>query len=343
MSSADPVTRPRETLRSPFRLERICVEKVWGGRALEQILGLSLDCDGPVGETWELVDRASENSVVRDGPHQGRRLRELMALDGEALLGGARATADGRFPLLIKFISATRPLSVQVHPDDRAAEKLHAGEAGKNEAWLILHAEPGSLVYLGLQPGVGAAEFAGQADSEAVVDLLRPWPVTAGDFIHVPAGTLHAIGEGITLLEVQQNSDVTYRLYDWGRTGLDGKPRQTHLEQALLSIDYERPIDGPAAPVLESCGGGNRGAVLLDEEYFGMSLLEVGSHFDCAEEACTKVYVVIEGEGRLWISDAEEPWSMSLGDTWVVPASVGEHRIEARGELVKVVAVNTKA
>lgn len=342
MSGDDPEIKAPEALRTPFRPQRICVEKVWGGRALETVLGFALDGDGPVGETWELVDRDRENSVVRDGPHRGRRLSELMALDREALLGDAKPTAEGRFPLLVKFISATRPLSVQVHPDDRVAEKLHAGDGGKSEAWLVLHAEPGSLVYLGLQPNVDASDFAARASSEAVVDLLRPWPVSAGDFIDVPAGTLHAIGEGITLLEVQQNSDVTYRLYDWGRTGLDGQPRETHLEPGLLSIDYERPVVGPVAPVLESLGGDNRGAVLLDGEHFVLSLLEVGSHLDQEAERLAKVLVVVEGEGRLWVPGEEEPWSLELGDTWVLPAAVGAHRIEARGERVKLVVVTTR-
>ena len=342
MASTDPPQGPPATLHMPLRMERISLEKVWGGRALERVLGVELDREGPVGETWELVDRGEENSVVRGGPFDGQPLRDLVATEREALLGETRTNEDGRFPVLIKFISASQPLSVQVHPDDRSAKRLHAGECGKTESWYILDAEPGSLVYLGLQADVDMAAFGAVAAGPGVVDMLQPWPARAGQFVHIPAGTLHAIGEGITLLEVQQNSDVTFRLYDWGRRGLDGKPRETHVDKALLAINYEQPIPGPIEPEYESSGGDNRMAELVDCEHYTMTLHEVGSHVELETEGRARALVVVGGSARLWIGDEHEPMALETGDTWLIPAALGPFRVESEGELVRLIAVDTK-
>lgn len=332
-------------LRVPLRMGRICLEKVWGGRALERVPGIELDLPGPVGETWELVDRTDQNSRVSGGPHEGSALRELMATDREALLGEAVPTADGRFPVLVKYLSASKPLSVQVHPDDETARRLHAGESGKTESWYILDAEPGSLVYLGLREGVDISQLGAVAAGRGIVDLLQPWPVSAGQYVHVPAGTLHAIGEGITLVEVQQNSDVTYRLFDWGRVGLDGEPRETHLEQALLAMDYEQPIEGPVTPELENLGGDNRGATLVDGEHYAFAIHEVQSHLDLETPGVARALVVIEGPARLWTAAAEEPWTLEQGDTWLVPAVVEGLRVECPDgvERVRFLLIETKA
>lgn len=339
--SAEPSTTP--SLDEPLLFERLLFEKVWGGRSLERTPGIRLEGTGPVGETWELVDREGENSIVARGPHAGRSLRALLEAEPAALLGGARPAAGGRFPVLVKFLSATKPLSVQVHPDPVAARKLGRGEEGKDEAWYILAAEPESQIYLGLQPGVEAAQFAAQAGGPEVVDLLRSWPVRAGQFVFVPGGTIHAIGEGITLLEVQNNSDVTYRLYDWGRVGLDGKPRTTHLSEALLSTRYDEPTLGPRDPVFEARGGGNRAALLVDCPAFRMELLEIGTFLDLETAGRAVIYVVLEGRGRLRRAGTPEPWSLEPGDTWLVPAAAGPHRIEPVGKEVVVMRVETQA
>jgi mannose-6-phosphate isomerase len=345
MASSDPKTSPPSTLKVPLRMGRICMEKIWGGRVLERTPGIELDVSGLVGETWELVDRVDHNSMVRGGPHADSALRDLMATDREALLGEASATIDERFPVLIKYLSACKPLSVQVHPDDRTAQSLHAGECGKTESWYILDAEPGSLVYLGLQDGVDLGSFGAVASGPGLVDLLRPWPVRAGQFVHVPAGTLHAIGEGITLVEVQQNSDVTYRLYDWGRVGLDGQPRETHVDHCLLAINYEHPITGPVTPELEVLDGDNRGAVLVDCEHYQLSIHEIHSHTDLDTDGVARALVLTEGPARLWLPDIEEPWLMEQGDTWLIPAVIGSFRIDCTesGGVVKLLSIETKA
>lgn len=344
MASSDPKTTPTTALGTPLRMNRICLEKIWGGRTLERVPGIPLDVSGPVGETWELVDRTDQNSVVRGGPHEDSALRDLMATDREALLGSASATVEDRFPVLVKFLSASKPLSVQVHPDDATAQRLHAGESGKTESWYILDADPGSLVYLGLNEGVDVSQFGAVASGPGLVDLLRPWPVKAGQFVHVPAGTLHAIGEGITLVEVQQNSDVTYRLYDWGRVGLDGEPRETHVDECLLAINYDHPIDGPVTPEFESLGGDNRSAALVDCPHYSLAALEVCSYLDQDTGGVAKVLVLHEGSARLWLPDVKEPWQMEQGDTWLIPAVVGSYRIECQDSegVAKLLSIETK-
>lgn len=330
-------------LARPLRLSRIPFAKVWGGRALERKPGIRLDIEGPVGETWELVDRADHSSLVAGGPLDGKSLRALMEEDRQALLGRAKPTRDGRFPLLLKLLSASQPLSVQVHPDDATARRMDEQDCGKSECWYILDAEPDSVVHLGLRPGVEAATFAAQAATDAVADLLQPWPVRAGDFVFVPAGTLHSIGAGISLVEVQQNSDITYRVYDWGRVGLDGKPRPTQLEQALLSIHYEAEVRGPVRPELGGCGAGNRCALLADCPFFRVELLDVGSRVDRDTAGCAVAYVITAGEGRIRVLDGGEALAIGPGDTWLLPAVAGEHRIEAQSERLEVLRVETKA
>jgi mannose-6-phosphate isomerase len=337
--SAEPITTA--SLNQPILFERQLFEKVWGGRSLEATLGIVLGVAGPVGETWELVDREECNSKVLAGSSAGRTLHELMGAHGAALLGAARPSRGGRFPVLIKFLSATKPLSVQVHPDELAAKKLGRGESGKDEAWYILAAEPQSQIYLGLRPGVDAREFAARAGGPGVVDLLRAWPVRAGEFVFVPGGTIHAIGEGITLLEVQNNSDVTYRLYDWDRLGLDGKPRPCHRDEALLCARYDAPVQGPVEPRFTPRGG-NRAAQLVDCPAFRMELLEIGTYMDLDTDGRAVIYVALAGAGRLRSAGSEALARMKPGDTWLVPAALGPHRIEPEGPRLTVMRVETQ-
>ncbi|MCH2105086.1 MAG: class I mannose-6-phosphate isomerase [Planctomycetes bacterium] len=336
---SDPDTE-RESIAEPLQLDRIFLQKIWGGRVLEETPGIEIEPEGPIGETWELVDREDRVSVIRGGSFGGRSLRGLMMSSADAILGETSATESGHFPLMIKYLCATKPLSVQVHPDDKAAQRLGVGDEGKHECWYVLAAEPESLIYLGLKEGVDASEFVDVAGTSAIVDHLQPFEVRTGDFINVPAGTLHSIGEGITLVEVQNNADVTFRLYDWDRTGLNGEPRELHKEQALVSVDWEARLEGPTRPNFESCGGGNQRAHLIEAEQFSVTLYELASFedFDACDRAAA--YVLIEGRAR--IAKGEERWSMEGGDTWLLPASLGAHRVMPEGEQAKVLRVETR-
>ena len=190
----------------------------------------------PCGESWEVVDLPGEQSLVAEGPLAGHALGELVASHREELLGEVK-TADGRFPLLFKFVDAREKLSLQVHPDEQAARKL--GGRPKSEAWYIIQAEPGAEIFLGLRPGCSLAELKQALAENRLPEVLQAVPVQAGDFFLLPAGMLHGLGAGIFLAEIQQPSDTTFRLYDWGRLGLDGKPRPLHTQQAFESIHLE--------------------------------------------------------------------------------------------------------
>jgi mannose-6-phosphate isomerase len=334
---------PGTSIDRPLRFERHFLKKVWGGRALEQAPGIELTEEGPIGETWELVDRDDHNSVVADGAFAGLELRGLMLSCPKSLLGDARPTAQGAFPLLIKYLDARKPLSVQVHPDHATAKRMGV-EGGKEECWYILSAEPRALIYLGLKPDVDASQFAEKAAGADVIDLLMPWEVKAGQFVHVPPGTVHAIGGGITLAEVQENCDVTFRLYDWGRMDLNGRQREAHVEQALLAMQYEQALEGPVTPQLTSLDELNRHAKLLDAPAFSVELLDLGGHLELETGGRPDVYVVVGGRGLLFCDDKDgercgEPRTIRAGDVLLVPASVGRHALELDGEELRVLRV----
>ena len=224
----------RSAPREPLLFRRLLKEKVWGGRRLAPRLGLKLPFAGPLGETWELSDYPGEETTVRGGSWDGASLRTLMQEHGPALLGRSRTTVDGRFPLLVKLIDAGDDLSVQIHPPDGPQSPTGVG---KTEAWYVLDAEPGAAVICGLKAGTDPAVFAAHAGDARVRAHLHEVAVSRGDCIFVPAGQTHAIRGGVVLCEIQQTSDVTYRMYDWDRLGLDGKPRALHLKQALEVVN----------------------------------------------------------------------------------------------------------
>lgn len=220
----------------PLRFEPILKERVWGGRRLAA-LGKPLPPVGPpIGESWELSDLPEGQSRVADGALAGRTLGELVRERTDELLGPV-SLDGGAFPLLVKTLDAAETLSVQVHPDAAVAARL--GGRPKSEAWVILDAQAGAVIYLGLRPGTTREALAAAIAAGQVEELLRAVPVRAGDVVPVRPGTVHAISAGVLLAEVQQPSDTTYRLYDWGRLGLDGKPRALHIAESLEAIHLE--------------------------------------------------------------------------------------------------------
>jgi len=314
-----------DTRLEPLRFERHFLEKVWGGRALERRPGIALP-PGKIGETWEVVDRDGENSIVATGGLKGLSLRELMKRHGKELLGKVPPAKEGRFPLLVKYLDASENLSVQVHPDDESAPRIPGAEA-KTEAWYVLDARPGSALYAGLRPDVTARDFERVADGPGVVETLMKWEVRPGDCVLVTGGTVHAISAGVTILEVQQNSDTTYRLWDWGRAG-----RETHVAPALRCIRFGEPARAPIRPRWfreEDLGV----AHLARCKHFGINALKVSSRVRRSTQSQFNLYAVIEGRGRLtWDREERE---LAPGDVWLIPASAGYHHFEpASGELL---------
>jgi len=300
-----------------------------------------LTITGPIGEVWVCGDREERGSNVVGGPYDGRSLRGLMLSERDALLGEAATNAAGDFPLLVKLLEAAQDLSIQVHPDRAAAERLHS--ESKEECWYVLHAEPGAAIYLGLAQGVDARTFAAEADSASVVDLLARHTVHAGDFVHVPAGTVHGIGAGITLVEVQESSDTTYRLYDWGRVGLDGKPRAIHLDDALASIDYDVHPAGPVRAEFQSLPGGDgvdRVARLCDVAPFRVDLLELNRGGPLGSKGLPTILVILTGSGELSTAASGSPLHIQAGQCWLLPADAQDARVgAASGDLTLLRAI----
>lgn len=238
-----------------LRFQPLYQERVWGGRVLETALGRILPANRPIGESWEVVDRPEAQSIVTAGPLAGRTLRQALASHGAAIMG-PRWPAERPFPILIKWLDCRERLSLQVHPPAEIAPALR-GEP-KTENWYIAETTGDAGLIVGLKRGVTRGAFARALVSQTLESCVHRFPVAAGDSILVHSGTIHAIDGGNLILEIQQNSDTTYRVYDWGRVGLDGKPRQLHVAESLASIDWDvvepAPVRAAAqAAVIADC------------------------------------------------------------------------------------------
>ena len=220
----------------PLIFSPIFKERIWGGRELERLYTKKIPAGQPIGEAWEISDRPGDASVIANGPLAGKDLRWLMENHAAEILGDAKPAAEGRFPLLCKILDAREKLSLQVHPPASKAAELK-GEP-KTEMWFIADAAPDASLYVGLKHGVTRGEFERKITDGSVADCFHRIPVKAGDTMFLPSGRVHAIGDGLVIFEIQQNSDTTYRVFDWNRTGLDGKPRELHIAQSLASIDF---------------------------------------------------------------------------------------------------------
>ena len=233
----------------PLTFQPIFKNRIWGGRELERLYAKPLPAGQPIGESWEVSDRPGDASVVANGPLAGQDLRRLMEQHAAEILGTAQPAAAGRFPLLCKILDAREKLSLQVHPPARMAAELK-GEP-KTEMWFIADAAPGASLYVGLKRGVTRAEFEQKIAAGTVADCFHRLPVKAGDAMFLPSGRVHAIGDGLVIFEIQQNSDTTYRVFDWNRVGLDGQPRELHIAQSLASIDFNDFEPGLVSPAYQ--------------------------------------------------------------------------------------------
>ncbi len=310
----------------PLRFEPVLKRLIWGGRRLATELHKPLGEGDDYAESWELADHEHGQSRVTEGPLAGVSLNELVRTRGAELLGPAIGLRS-QFPILVKFIDARRVLSVQVHPDDERGQRL-AGDNGKTEAWVVVHADPGSWIYAGLKPGVDRDRFAAALSAGHVDDLLHRVPAKAGDCIFIPAGTVHAIGAGVLLAEIQQTSDATFRVYDWGRLGPDGQPRPLHVAEALASIDFAAgPID-PTRPDSVPCPGGRR-ELLARCPYFAIERRRI--------EAPTVVgtperFTALVGlSGRAEVRSRSGNAALEKGQTVLLPAALGPCELAAIG------------
>jgi len=278
------------------------IERVWGGRKLETLFGRKLPKENRIGESWELVDRKDAQSIVLEGRFEGHTLHELWTNHREEIFG--TAYLQPRFPILIKILDASDALSVQVHPPVHLAPLF--GEEPKTEMWYFVATEKGSSIYAGLKKGVSKRAFEVALTDASVANLLHRIPSIADDFIFIPSGRLHAIDAGNVIFEIQQNSDTTYRVFDWNRIGLDGVPRKLHLEESLRSIDFDDFEPGLSCP---------SGETLIASDYFNVDRWELTKPRPANDLTQFSVFQVIRGEISF------ESRRFRSGDLFLVPAS----------------------
>ena len=302
-------------LLHPLLFTPIYRNYLWGGRRFATALGRDLPPGDDFAESWELVDRQADQSVVACGPLAGTGLGELVRTRGRELLG--RHAPRTSFPLLLKFLDANLDLSVQVHPDDNRAARLGTADLGKTEAWYVIDAAPCSRVYAGLREGIDQKDLAHALRENRCEDVLHSFEARPGDCIFIPAGTVHAIGAGLLVAEIQQSSDVTYRLYDWNRTGPDGTPRALHLDAGLEAVTRLGPV-GPVVPQPTADSAVRR---LVDCPYFTFDEVRPTAAWRVGGDNACHLLTVLEGTVRL-----DDRWNLPVltrGSTVLLPAVIG--------------------
>ncbi len=307
-------------------------ERIWGGTRLQDVLGMDTPRDKVIGEAWMLADHPQHESVVTQGPWAGKTLRELLEHDAPAILGSrAPLTIHGRFPLLLKLLDSAQPLSVQVHPNDEDAKRLGEPDVGKTEMWHVFQAAPGSELICGMDPKVERDAFAQAVGDGSVEQLMTSFKVEEGTSTFVAAGTVHAIGGGILLAEIQQNSDITYRLYDWGRLQDDGTPRQLHVDKGIEVIHFGSPHGGAASPLAYGVEGGTC-TVLAACRYFSAELLEIDGRFERATRG-ESFHIVLAKSGAVSIAvKGEAAIALLPGETVLVPAACAAYTLKGQGQ-----------
>jgi mannose-6-phosphate isomerase len=319
-----------QTQLYPLRFEPIYEYRLWGGRRLAGVLTAPLPGEGPIGEAWVLSDRDDHPSRVADGPLKGRTIAQLLEEFPEYAMGKL-AGRFRRFPLLLKFLDAREMLSVQVHPADTDTELLPAGETGKTEAWVVLEAGPESRIYAGLKPGTTEATLRQGLANGTVGDQLACFTPKPGDGVFIPAGTVHAMGGGVVVFEVQENSDVTFRLYDWNHVDAGtGQPRALQVDQALACIDFGECAGGLVAPVVEATEPVERER-LFDCEHFRLSRLRGQSPFTVGASGVPRVLVSIEGAGE--VEHGGTAYAVGKGDVYLLPAVAGACTFRPHGRV----------
>src|ERR1017187_9152310 len=303
-----------------MRFEPIYQYRLWGGRRLSDLLTTPLPGDGPIGEAWVLSDRDDHPSRVANGPLKGRTIHQVLSQSPEQMLGKL-AQRFRRFPLLLKFLDAREMLSVQVHPTDAQTDLLPAGETGKTEAWVVLEAGTESRIYAVLKPGTTADDLRRALTNGAVADHLVCFTPKPGDGVFLPAGTVHALGGGVVVFEVQQNSDVTFRLYDWDHADAKtGQPRALQVDQAIACIDFAEGPVGPMASVVEATTPVGR-EDLFHCEHLWLWRLRGESRFAVGAAGVPRVLICIEGTGQ--IEHAGAAYAVGKGNVWLLPAVAG--------------------
>ncbi|MFO7898782.1 MAG: type I phosphomannose isomerase catalytic subunit [Planctomycetota bacterium] len=313
----------------PLVFEPVLLEKeFWGGRRLGDVLHKQLPKKGKIGESWEVSDYPGKETRVTNGPLAGRSLRQLVEDDVSDVVGDDALLQDGRFPLLVKYIDASETLSVQVHPDDEYA-RAHGEIAGKQEAWFIVRVEPQAKLIRGVTEGTDREGFERAIANGELDPCLHTFAPRAGDTVMIPWGTVHAIGKGIVLAEIEQTSDVTYRVYDWNRVDEQSQGRDLHVENALDVIRFEPPTRDTCERKLLAENGGRRFEAARCDQ-FVVEVLELDGSVDDAPPDGRFAILNVVGGGAVIDSPAGET-ALPLGSSSLVPACMPAYTIRSAG------------
>ncbi len=313
------------SLNYALRFEPVLKQAIWGGRRLGTMLSKPIGDGEDYAESWEVVDHGKDQSVVSNGPLTGKTLAELVADHTSELFGSHKPS--GRFPLLLKFLDCNRTLSVQVHPNDQQGAMLDPPDLGKTEAWVVLAADDNALIYAGLKEGVDAAtlqDAVAQGECERCLHSYKP---RVGDCVFIPAGTVHALGGGLVIAEIQQASDTTFRLFDWNRVGADGKPRQLHIQQSLDTIDFSRgPVEKQQPEAVTE--GRSR---LVECDKFVLDRIRSDRAIEVGGD--DRFHIVVVVEGAAGFSDPSGEQSLISGQSFLLPAAADRLSITAEGDV----------
>ena len=297
---------------------------VWGGRQLRPYKGLE-PSDEPIGESWEVSAVPSSISIVSNGAWKGKDLVSLIQQYPDEILGkSVNEKYHGQLPLLVKFIDAKRDLSIQVHPNDEMALRVH-GKMGKSEMWYVIKADKGAHLYAGFKQEITPEEYELRVADGTITKVLADHPVKAGDVFYLPAGRVHAICGGILLAEVQQSSDVTYRIYDYNRPGMDGKPRELHTELAAKALDFHVESNYRTDYVAPS----NRAVQIIDTPYFDVRVMEISKtfHRDLRKYDSFIITMCMEGDCKIHIRRTGEELFLKEGNTTLIPAAIADYDV----------------
>lgn len=300
----------------PLRFQPLFRRYLWGGRRLATMLDKQLGDGDDYAESWEVVDHGEDQSVVLAGNAEGLTLKQLVQQHTESLFG--KHAPQNQFPLLFKFLDCNRTLSVQVHPNDEQGAKLDPPDLGKTEAWLVLAAEPGSKIYAGLKPDVSREQLRQALEAGECERCLHEFEPEVGQCVFIQAGTVHALGAGLVIAEIQQASDTTFRLYDFNRVDAEGNPRPLHIEQSLETIDFERgPVD-PVKPQPTQQEGRQR---LVDCDKFVLDRCQLTDPQSIGGDERFHLLVGIDGSLDIAGDPTEKP--LTTGQTCLLPAAAG--------------------
>lgn len=313
----------------PIQFNPILKDKIWGGDKLKTVFHKPIETE-TTGESWEISGVKGDISEVSNGIYAGKNLNELLDLFPEAVLGKAVHEKFGTdFPLLFKFIDAKEDLSIQVHPNDELAQKRHHS-FGKTEMWYIMQADPGSRLIVGFKEDSNASEYIKNLENKTLLSILDEVPVGEGDAFFLETGTIHAIGAGIVLAEIQQTSDITYRIYDWDRVDAEGKGRELHTELALEAMNYSK-----TATQRKYSTAKNQSNSIVDCKYFTTNIIPLDGKLEVVRSTDSfTVYMCVDGNFELhWDNGVQ---SYGKGDTILIPAYLDHYTLEGNASLLEI-------